>query len=168
MKNQVLWGKRIDTPWLKLTDNVSGAEQKRRIKDGWEVLALPVGESPAMDAKPTEFITTTDKDDVCRTTIITNGSTWNWQKPAPIAKLLELLENHPLDREFEKYGNFIKTYHEMKPKVVNFWGNFLGVSHVFNIDSNDPRIIETLTKAIRANQQRQDYLRQSNLCTTKF
>ncbi len=42
----ILWGKRPDTPWLKLTDNVSCAERERRRRDGWEVTVRKQGEHP--------------------------------------------------------------------------------------------------------------------------
>ncbi len=43
----VLWGRTSpSTPWLKLTNNTSKAEMARRTKQGWEVLRVPVGQSP--------------------------------------------------------------------------------------------------------------------------
>lgn len=116
------------------------------------------------------------------TEILSNGSHWMGEKEDPIESLLDSLEKYPLDRTFEKYGNFIQDDPEWiravpgpsgyltrwEPtetpypghKVTRFWGNFLTVSHVFSIDTDDPKVIETLTKAIRANQTRKDYLSQ--------
>jgi len=43
----VLWGRiSPDSTWVKLTNNTSKAEMARRTKDGWEVLRMPVGQSP--------------------------------------------------------------------------------------------------------------------------
>lgn len=82
--------------------------------------------------------------------IDSNGSRWYGQPPATLDELIQSLESHPLDPRFEKYGNFIdETGH---PGATNFFGNFYGVSHVFNITTDQPEIIERLTIAIRANQ----------------
>jgi hypothetical protein len=37
----ILWGRRPGQPWLKLTDNTSQAEIKRREKSGWTVKTCP-------------------------------------------------------------------------------------------------------------------------------
>ena len=48
----ILWGRRKgsvapwDQLWIKLTDNISKAEIKRREKDGWECYAYTNGGSP--------------------------------------------------------------------------------------------------------------------------
>lgn len=43
----VLWGRTSpEALWLKLTNNTSKAEMARRTKEGWEVLRVPVGQSP--------------------------------------------------------------------------------------------------------------------------
>ncbi len=96
------------------------------------------------------------------TTIISNGSKWavdtryNGDTSDPIDDLLEVLASTPLDRRFEKLGNFIEPFKDL----TRFWGNFFIVSHVFDIDTNEPEVIEKLTAAIRENQQRADYLSQ--------
>ncbi len=93
------------------------------------------------------------------THIESNGSKWLGQAPDPISVLIEVLGKHPLDRSFEAYGNFIRepdTAHD----ATGFFGNFLTLSHVFNIRTDDTAVIDALTHAIRANQQRPDYLRQ--------
>lgn len=48
---KVLWGRLPGEPWVKLSDNVSKAEQARRTKDGWEVAVMPKGESPQGEEK---------------------------------------------------------------------------------------------------------------------
>lgn len=100
------------------------------------------------------------------TTIHSNGSRWSGRQSASVEELIEVLATQPLDRTFEAYGNFIFTPEDeagrplAEPGVVRFWGNFLSRSHVFCIDTDDPELIERLTAAIRANQQRPDYVAQ--------
>jgi hypothetical protein len=112
-----------------------------------------------------------------RTIITSNGSKWNGQESDSIERLLEVLANVPLDRTFEKYGNFVTAnpqhavylgegeYKDTGPifpgeEMTRFFGNFFGLSHVFNIDTSETETVKTLTAAIRANQQRADYLTQ--------
>lgn len=114
--------------------------------------------------------------------IESNGSKWAGQSPDPLQALFERLANHPLDPSFEDCGNFVgpartarhvRGYNEdgefvdyyedtgplypMAPSAVSFFGNFYTVSAVFNIDTDEPELIERLTAAIRANQGRADY-----------
>lgn len=97
------------------------------------------------------------------THINSNGSKWAGQAPDSIETLIKVLNESPLDRVFEMYGNFIKDRDdEYRPGMVNFFGNFFTLSHVFNIDTDDAETIEALTSAIRANQQRSDYLSQQD------
>jgi len=87
------------------------------------------------------------------TNIISNGSKWAGESPDTIDTLCEVLQAEPLNRIFEPFGNFI--IHDAI--MVRFWGNFLNLSHVFSIDTDEPALIERLTGLIRANQQRPDY-----------
>jgi len=97
--------------------------------------------------------------------IQSNGSKWAGQAPDSIEKLLEVLAEYTLDPSFENYGNFITpdpvAWDTLKPLypagTVSFFGNFRGISHVFNIDTDEPKIIDALTRAIRANQATADY-----------
>jgi frataxin-like iron-binding protein CyaY len=77
---------------------------------------------------------------------------------------LQVLKDNPLDRTFEAYGNFITPLTadnlKRKPELwgsTRFHGNFHALSHVFWIDTDEPELINTLTAAIRENQQRPDY-----------
>jgi len=88
-----------------------------------------------------------------KTTINSNGSRWYGEKPDSIDKLIEVLGHETLDRTFERVGNFVCRHKGQ----TRFFGNFRTVSHVFNIDSDDPKVIERLTKAIRANQRTAAY-----------
>lgn len=95
--------------------------------------------------------------------VIANGSKFLGQEPDTIEKLLEVLKEHPLNRTFEKYGDFISS-NFLKPKppgTVSIHGNFHTISHAFCIITDEPELIEKLTLAIRENQQRPDYLSQS-------
>lgn len=101
------------------------------------------------------------------TQITSNGSKWAGEQPDNIETLLAVLAEHPLDRVFESYGNFVTPNPvNMRgepvggPGSVSFFGNFHTVSHVFNIDTNDVDVTERLTAAIRENQKRPDYLAQ--------
>jgi hypothetical protein len=94
--------------------------------------------------------------------IISNGSKWAGQPEDPIEKLYEVLET--LDPSFEDYGNFIDESTEWLgedpypgKKVVVFFGNFWKLSHVFNIHTDEPEVIEKLTRLIRANQATPEY-----------
>lgn len=88
------------------------------------------------------------------TIITSNGSKWAGQDPDTLEQLLDVLTKEPLDPTFERCGNFVIPDDQ---GFVNFFGNFANVSHVFNIDSNEPREIERLTAAIRANQKTDAY-----------
>lgn len=114
------------------------------------------------------------------TKIESNGSKWAAEAPDSIDQLLAVLASEPLDSSFEQYGNFIITnprhcvylgrnkYQELDPiypdaSATRFFGNFANVSHVFNIDTDEPELVATLTAAIRANQKRSDYKRISRV-----
>lgn len=100
------------------------------------------------------------------TTIIHNGSKWAGDQPDDIETLFRVLEMYALDPQFEPYGNFVlddpvsDAGEHLVPNGVRFWGNFAELSHLFEIDTDDPDLIERLTAAIRKNQQRADYLAQ--------
>lgn len=104
-----------------------------------------------------------------------NGSKWYGQVPDSIEELLTMLATHPLDRTFEDYGNFINLatpdryeHYDRSVKAkewcqagcTHFNGNFATYSHAFSVYTNEPAIVDALTTAIRANQQRPDYLSQ--------
>ena len=86
------------------------------------------------------------------TTIISNGSRWAGQAPGDLDELLGVLAKHPLSA---RYAPFIHV--SEIGGSTQFFGNFATVSHVFNIDTNDPETIAKLTEAITKNQQRPDY-----------
>lgn len=110
------------------------------------------------------------------TLINANGSKWAGDEPDEIEVLLKRLASEPLDPTFEAYGNFItknpqgcvyvgrgqyfetgRLYPE-HPGTCSFFGNFLNVSAVFDIHTNDEALIAKLEQAIRANQRRADYV----------
>lgn len=102
--------------------------------------------------------------------IYSNGSRWAGQPCATIDELIEVLGRTPLDPTFEAYGNFISgpfdhgwdnprlEEHKLLNPCTNFFGNFYEVSHVFNIWTDEPAVIDRLTAAIRANQATPAYL----------
>jgi hypothetical protein len=94
--------------------------------------------------------------------IISNGSKWAGEQPDTVEKLIEVLGEQPLNPTFEGYGNFIieENTDLVKHGVsvrVRFFGNFARLSHVFNIRTDEPDLIATLTKAIRDNQATSAY-----------
>lgn len=100
--------------------------------------------------------------------IISNGSKWAGQSPDTVGVLLEVLSKHTLDPRFEQYGNFVRAdtpdiyirdgHVQAIPGAFRFFGNFIDVSHVFNIRTDEPAIIKALTDAIEANKRTQAYL----------
>lgn len=87
--------------------------------------------------------------------VISNGSKWAGELPDSIEVLCDVLKREPLNPLFEEYGNFIIA--EDDSATVRFWGNFLNLSHVFEIDTDDSQLIDTLTALIRENQTRREY-----------
>lgn len=92
------------------------------------------------------------------TTIHANGSKLYGEQPNSIEHLLYALTcgHYILDPIYEEHGGDFISVNELSKQVglehTCFWGNFQNLSHVFNICSNDPEVIEKITKAIRANQ----------------
>jgi hypothetical protein len=97
--------------------------------------------------------------------ILANGSKWHGQQPDTIDQLIKVLNNHVLDPRFEDYGDFIDSnpewvkqeYQEKYEGCTMFFGNFLEVSHVFRVITDEQNIIDRLTKAILANKQTDEY-----------
>lgn len=98
--------------------------------------------------------------------IISNGSKWAGEPPDSVEKLLEVLAKYALDRRFEQFGGFITK--DETDDSVRFFGNFFNLSHVFQIVTDEPEIIERLSAAIHANMERPDYLSQHKPQTPKF
>lgn len=105
-----------------------------------------------------------------KTLILSNGSKWAGQNPDDIQTLLDVLETEVLDPMFEQYHcyrpyPFEPILREGRNETVfrpwmgasTFSGNFLTVSHVFNIISKDPGVVEALTKAIQKNMASEQY-----------
>jgi hypothetical protein len=94
---------------------------------------------------------------VRKTEVQSNGSQWAGEKTNSIQQLLKVLDEYALDRTFEAFGNFVEP---LETGAISFFGNFQEISHVFHIITTDAELIARLTNAIRANQQRPDYLSQ--------
>jgi hypothetical protein len=96
-----------------------------------------------------------------KTIITSNGSKWAGDPPDPIEKLYDRLKTETLDPRFERYGDFCywPTPEELPgpPIMLRFWGNFYTYSHAFQIDTNDPKVIERLTDLIQANKSTPGY-----------
>lgn len=104
------------------------------------------------------------------TVIISNGSKWAGEQPDSIDKLIEVLESEHVIEErffkpFENGHGEDRTYHQFCPinksekgeGWMKFFGNFENLSHVFEIETNDPEVVENLTKAIKNNKGWKDY-----------
>lgn len=110
-----------------------------------------------------------------------NGSKWQGEPLDAISDLINVLRSTPLDPKFEEFGNFIMPAHGNKwsgqrneageriavstgplhpeaPGALSFWGNFSLISHVFNVTTDEPDLIDRLTKAIRQNQATPHYV----------
>lgn len=105
-----------------------------------------------------------------KTLILSNGSKWAGQDPDSIQTLLDVLGDNVLDPMFEQYHCY-RPY-PFEPMVRTgrngemfqpwlgaacFFGNFLTVSHVFNIITKDDGVVEALTEAIRKNMATEQY-----------
>lgn len=111
--------------------------------------------------------------------IVSNGSKWFGEEPDTLGVLFGVLKNHPLDRSFEKYGNFIYVPREwaygehreivaaglIYPENLNMrhiFGNFFALSHVFNIATDELELILKFSLAIEENKRRPDYRSQED------
>lgn len=101
------------------------------------------------------------------TTINYNGSKWAGEEPDSIATLLDVLASEVLNRLFECSvgGNPFISKSEVDakwapPGTTRFHGNFLNLSHVFSIDTDEPELVAELTAAIEANMARPGYAAQ--------
>ncbi len=87
--------------------------------------------------------------------IISNGSKWAGEEPDSLETLLEVLRTETLDPRFEDRGSFVT---QTSNGTVRIFGNFLTVSHVFNIEGTAEELAEAIN-AIEANRQSEHYLR---------
>jgi hypothetical protein len=83
------------------------------------------------------------------TEIQSNGSKWAGESPDSIEKLIEVLGECRLNERL--FGEFIHR----DARGLFFFGNFVDVSHVFSITSNDPEVVASLAVAICRNLLRQ-------------
>lgn len=83
-----------------------------------------------------------------QTTIHSNGSKFAGQEPDSIDDLLEVLAAHPLDAR--RFPRPIRCAVGGSP-LVEFHGNFTGLSHVFRIVTDDPVVIGRLAQAVATN-----------------
>lgn len=99
--------------------------------------------------------------------IYLNGNHSHKNNHALIDHLLELLDTEPLDKNFENFGNFVHkngVRDDKNPQdYVCFFGSFRYFSYPFRICTDEPKIIDNLTTAIRANQQKAGYLNQESV-----
>jgi len=87
--------------------------------------------------------------------IVSNGSKWAGEEPDSLEKLLEVLGSETLDPRFDEHGGFVTRTSAAR---VRIFGNFLTVSHVFNIEGTEEELSEAI-EAIEANKQSEGYKR---------
>jgi hypothetical protein len=86
--------------------------------------------------------------------------------------LFRMLAEHPLDRTFEAYGDYLETPVWSKPPrdgwaadgsdgECMFWGNFFDWAYTFNLTTNDPELIERIRVAVEQNRARADFQAQA-------
>lgn len=101
------------------------------------------------------------------TKIHSNGSKWYGEEPDTIQKLVERLNLYTIEERFfckfqRGFGADKKKYTLCPISKENgsyiFFGNFLEVSAVFNIETNNPEIIQQLKKAIINNKGWKQYI----------
>lgn len=102
--------------------------------------------------------------------IIGNGSKWAGDVPDSVDTLLQVLSEHPLDH---RLAPFIRPYDSLTPLpnrvlekkpagTMQFFGDFVTVSHCFRIYTDEPLLIEALTDAITKNMASAEYIRYSD------
>ena len=102
-----------------------------------------------------------------KTTIVSNGHKWGGEEPATINELLAVLQSATIEDRFfgkykERYTDAPKTFVlcpiSKKDGLYWFFGNFEEISHVFNIETNDKAVIDSLRAAIMANKGWKQYI----------
>jgi len=110
------------------------------------------------------------------TIVISNGSRWQGEGPYDLGHLIDVLKKYKLEKRFFGKTNLgtdkKPIWGPRSPLTFNpykkweflvelgfkkFFGNFERLSNVFNIYSNDPAVIEPLTKAILENEGWKEY-----------
>lgn len=90
------------------------------------------------------------------TTVVSHiGSKFGGDDPDTIEQLFDMLGREPLDPKFEQYGNFM--YHCEDSNRIKVWGNFFAVSYGFDVETDDPCLIERFMIAISGNQSSEPY-----------
>jgi hypothetical protein len=104
------------------------------------------------------------------TEIISNGSKWAGEKPDSIKHLVKVLSSHVIeDRFFFKFkekhdkGKFewvvlCPITKDKETGCYHFFGNFEDLSHVFNIKTDDQKVIKMLKTAIMNNEGWKKYI----------
>lgn len=86
------------------------------------------------------------------TEIWSNGSKWAGQEPDDLETLLAVMEIETLDPH-----GFHPHAFNVGHGRVHFFGNFIGYSHVFSIESDDKDVCDRLFAALRAAHATQEY-----------
>ena len=97
--------------------------------------------------------------------INSNGSKWFEQPSDSIDNLKEVLKYYALDPKFEKHGNFVNrnpqwVTEDLKEKYKGcstIFGNFLEISHIFSIITNDEKLLAEIEELVNENKKRPEY-----------
>ena len=84
------------------------------------------------------------------TKIISNGSKFAGEALDTLDQLKERLRTETLDPMFEDYGCFAINV-PSRPGFVQFWGNFLNLSAVFDVITDDADLCAELSSLIKNN-----------------
>lgn len=87
--------------------------------------------------------------------IISNGSKWAGESPAPLSELIDTLKTETLEPSFEKYGRF---FYRTGENEFRAWGNFRTISHVFMVMGTLDEL-RPLALALKQARRRPEYLR---------
>ena len=102
-----------------------------------------------------EFEKICGKEEIKEVRIISNGSKWAGEKPDNLSMLYKRLKENTLDPTFEDYGNF---FYRLQNGSFTAFGNFLDISHVFNIVGNLKEML-SIAKAIKEAKKKPEYIK---------
>ena len=100
---------------------------------------------------------------IYQNTVINPEKPWSFMEDTK-ENILKDLAEYTLDPVFEEYGNFVymSTWEDEQAAekykgLTAISGNFLTYSHAFRLLTDDVELIEELAKAIRKNQETEEY-----------
>lgn len=88
--------------------------------------------------------------------IVSNGSRFAGEPPAPLARLLQVFDAHQVDVEHTSVNEYPIWGGWTQPPIgaVSVIGNFVDISHVFQIYTDSPSLMTSLSAAITKASER--------------